>query len=54
MIAYSYMGGLDGLAVTRKFLRQISWDCKIYFIVMGEEGLDQITKEIHDSTALNQ
>jgi methylase of polypeptide subunit release factors len=35
MIAYSYMGGLDGLAVTRRLLGQISWDCRIYFIVMG-------------------
>ncbi len=40
MIAYSYMGGLDGLAVTRKFLKQISWKCTVYFIVMGEEGMN--------------
>lgn len=38
------MGGLDGLAVTRRILGQINWDCTIYFIVMGDEGLDQITK----------
>jgi len=46
MIAFSYMGGLDGLAITRKILAQITWDCVFYFIVMGFEGLEQITKEI--------
>jgi hypothetical protein len=35
MIAFSYMGGLDGLAITRRILNQITWNCKFYFIVMG-------------------
>ena len=35
MIAFSYMGGLDGLAITRKILNQLTWNCKFYFIVMG-------------------
>ena len=39
MIAYSYMGGLDGLLVTRRILANINWDCSIYFIVMEEEGV---------------
>lgn len=54
MIAYSYMGGLDGLMITRKLLGQISWDCMVYFIVMGEEGLSQICKEISDSSVLSK
>ena len=50
MIAYSYMGGLDGLAITRKILAQIAWNCIMYFIVMGEEGLQQLIKEITSET----
>ncbi len=44
MIAFSYMGGLDGLSITRKIIKQINWKCSFYFIVMGEEGLAQIKK----------
>ena len=46
MIAYSYMGGLDGLLVTRKILKQLTWECIFYFIVMGREGLEEISKEV--------
>ena len=46
MIAFSYMGGLDGLSVTRKLLKQIKWSCIVYFIVMGGEGYKQIILEI--------
>jgi release factor glutamine methyltransferase len=35
MIAFSYMGGLDGLAVTRRLISSVTWDCQLYFIVMG-------------------
>ena len=42
MIAYSYMGGLDGLEITRKIVGKINWDCWFYFIVMGEEGLNKL------------
>jgi hypothetical protein len=38
MIAFSYMGGVDGLETTRKLLKTISWDCMVYLIVMEEEG----------------
>jgi methylase of polypeptide subunit release factors len=54
MIAFSYMGGLDGLAITRKILKQLTWNCTFYFIVMEEEGLHQITKEIQDASALSE
>jgi methylase of polypeptide subunit release factors len=40
LIAYSYMGGLDGLEVTRKILGRIGWCCTAYFIVMGKEGVE--------------
>jgi len=33
------MGGIDGLAITRKIIGRINWNCTLYFIVMGEEGL---------------
>lgn len=42
LIAYSYMGGLDGLEVTRKILGRIGWHCIAYFIVMGMEGVESI------------
>ena len=54
VIAFSYMGGLDGLAVTRRILRQLTWSTTFYFIVMGEEGLSTIEKEIASGTALSQ
>jgi len=38
------MGGLDGLAITRKILKQLTWNTVFYFIVMGEEGLGTIEK----------
>ena len=44
MIAYSYMGGIDGLAITRKILGRINWSCTVYFIVMGKEGFESIQK----------
>jgi len=40
------MGGTDGLKITRKILNQITWDCIVYFIVMGKEGLESIKQEI--------
>ena len=54
MIAYSYMGGLDGLAVTRRCLAQITWNCTLYLIVMGKEGLESIAKEVADSSVLHK
>lgn len=36
MIAYSYMGGTDGLKVTRKLLKSIFWSAWVYIIVMEE------------------
>jgi len=30
------MGGLDGLAITRKIIGRINWNCVLYFIVMGK------------------
>lgn len=46
MIAFSYMGGTDGLQVTRKLLKSIFWNCWVYLIIMGEEGYQQIQQEI--------
>lgn len=46
MIAYSYMGGLDGLLITRKILGSINWSCSIYFIVMGQEGVQTLYSEV--------
>lgn len=46
MIAYSYMGGLDGLLVTRKILASITWGCSIYFIVMEQEGVNTLYQEV--------
>ena len=42
LIAFSYMGGPDGLETTRKLLSSIKWETKLYFIVMGEEGLEKL------------
>lgn len=53
LIAYSYMGGLDGLHVTRKILSKISWSCVVYFIVMGYEGLQSIEEEIKTGKTLH-
>lgn len=53
LIAYSYMGGLDGLQITRKILSKISWSCDVYFIVMGYEGLQSIEEEIKTGKTLH-
>lgn len=53
LIAYSYMGGLDGLQITRKILGKISWSCVVYFIVMGYEGLQSIEDEIKSGKVLH-
>lgn len=46
MIAFSYMGGLDGLKITRRLLKSVFWNCWIYLIVMGEEGYVQLQEEL--------
>lgn len=35
LIAYSYMGGPDGLEITRQLINFIKWETKLYIIVMG-------------------
>jgi hypothetical protein len=48
MIAFSYMGGSDGLEITRKLLKSIFWDCWVYLIIMEEQWYVQIMKEIEN------
>lgn len=43
LIAYSYMGGPEGLDTTRLLIKSIQWQTRLYLIVMGEEGLEILT-----------
>ena len=47
------MGGIDGLEVTRKILKQLTWSCTFYFIVMGRDNLTQISKEVGEKTSFD-
>lgn len=46
LIAFSYMGGPEGLDTTRQLISSVNWNCKLYLIVMGEDGLNTLQAEV--------
>lgn len=48
LIAFSWVGGDDGLSVVWKLLNKVDWPCRMYFVLIGDNPILKFKARIQE------